>query len=242
MEQLKRSKTLSERAAEILRNAIINNEFMLGEPLSENLLAQTIGTSKAPIREALAQLKSEGLVNIIPQKGTFVFSLTLKELTELMEMRLILESAALRMSIEKSKNRLVQCLRIQLDGMETHLQSGDIDTYLKHDGNFHRCLFECCDNQYLRDAYSQISGQSAALRTRITRQPRHPSKTFREHTDILKYVEKGETGEAIEMLKTHFSSFMQFYQENIDNIAVSTVSSTRKLRQAALKKADLVRL
>lgn len=236
MEQLRRPKTLAERAVEILRNAIINNEFMLGEPLSENLLAKSIGTSKSPIREALAQLKIEGLVNIIPQKGTFVFTLTQKELTDLMEVRFILESAALRMAIEKSRDRLVQCLQTQLDGMETHLQSGDIDAYLKHDNDFHESLFICCDNQYLRDAYAQISGKSAALRTRITRQPRHPNKTFREHTDILKHVEKGEVEQALEMLKIHFSSFMQFYQENIDQIAVSTVSSTRKLRQVALEE------
>ena len=155
MEQLRRPKTLAERAVEILRNAIINNEFMLGEPLSENLLAKSIGTSKSPIREALAQLKTEGLVNIIPQKGTFVFTLTQKELTDLMEVRFILESAALRMAIETSKDRLVRCLKAQLAGMETHLQDGNIDAYLKHDNDFHESLFECCDNQYLREAYAR---------------------------------------------------------------------------------------
>lgn len=231
MEPLTRPKTLTERAVEMLRNAIINNEFMLGEPLSENLLSKSTGTSKSPIREALAQLKTEGLVNIIPQKGTFVFTLTVKELSDLTEMRFILESSALKMSFERDRDLLLKCLSHNLDGMEKNLKIGDIDNYLKYDGAFHECLFDCCDNQYLRDAYSQISGKSAALRTRITRQPRHPNKTFREHSDIVSHVAKEDINEAIKMLKIHFSSFEQFYRENIDKIAVATVSSTRKMRR-----------
>jgi len=232
MEQISRPKNLTERAVEILRNAIINNEFMLGEPLSENLLAKTIGTSKSPIREALAQLKIEGLVNIIPQKGTFVFTLTEKELAELIELRFILESAALRMAFTKARERLLNCLDHELQAMAKFLENGDIDSYLEHDGNFHKCLLDHCDNRYLGDAYAQISGKSAALRTRITRQPRHPQKTFREHTDILNNLKNNELDKAVEMLSTHFSSFMQFYRENLETIAVAKVFSTRKMRLA----------
>lgn len=230
MKVLKRPKTLTERAVEILRNSIINNKFMLGEPLSEKLLSESMGISKSPVREALAQLKAEGLVTIIPQKGTFVFTLTPKELSDLTQMRLILESAALRMSFEKHREDLIKSLRENLSAMQRYLHEDDLMNYLNHDTAFHLSLFEYCDNSYLREAYSQISGKSAALRVRISKQPRHPDKTFREHLQFVERLEKGDVEEAIRMLDVHFSSFEKYYRENIDAIAVSNASSTRKAR------------
>ena len=230
MKALKRSKTLTERAVEILRNSIIENIYMLGEPLSEKLLSESMGISKSPVREALAQLKVEGLVTIIPQKGTFVFTLTLKELSDLTRMRLILESAALRISFEKHREDLIRALRENLNAMQRYLIEDDLMNYLKHDTSFHVSLFDFCDNSYLRDAYSQISGKSAALRVRISKQPRHTDKTFQEHLKFVECIEQGNVEEAIKMLEVHFSSFEKYYLENFDTIAISNASSTRKAR------------
>lgn len=227
----KRSKTLSEQAAEILRDAIINNKFMLGEPLSEKLLSESMGISKSPVREALALLKAEGLVKILPQKGTFVFTLTPKELSDLTQMRLILESAALRLSFEKHREKLIRSLHDNLAAMQRYLREDDLMNYLDHDRAFHVSLFDFCDNAYLCDAYSHISGKTAALRVRISIQPRHPDKTYREHLKFLECLENDDVDEAIRMLEIHFSSFMQYYRDNIDVIAVSNASSTRKARR-----------
>jgi DNA-binding GntR family transcriptional regulator len=228
---LTRPKTLTERATEILRKSIINNEFMLGEPLSENLLSENMGISKSPVREALAQLKIEGLVNIIPQKGTFVFTLTLKELFDLTKMRLILESAALKMSYEKNKVGLIDALNLHLKEMKHFLDLNDIDNYLLHDASFHETFFSFCDNQYLIDFYNQISGKSAALRNRISKQPKHPNKTYKEHESIYRNISDGNIDDAIQMIAEHFSSFEQYYIDNIDKIAVSTATSTRNMRK-----------
>lgn len=231
MKPLSRPKNLTEQAVEVLRDAIVNDKFMLGEPLSENLLAKSMGISKSPIREALAQLKIEGLVNIIPQTGTFVFTLTEGELVDLIELRFILESSAMRLAFERSRKQLQECLQKKIQEMESHLAAGDIAAYLKSDYQFHRCLFYSCDNTYLCDAYRQISGKFSALSTRITRQPNHPQKTFREHSDIASHVLNGEIDQAVQKLDTHFSSFMEFYRDNLKKIEVSTVSSTRKKRR-----------
>lgn len=231
MKTLTRPKTLTERATEILRNSIINNEFMLGEPLSEKLLSENMGISKSPVREALAQLKIEGLVNIIPQKGTFVFTLTLKQLFDLTEMRYILESAALKMSYENNKTGLIDTLTLHLKQMKHYLDLDDLDNYLLHDASFHETFFTFCDNQYLTDAYNQISGKSSALRNRISKQPKHPNKTYKEHESIYRNISEGDIDEAVRMIGEHFSSFKQYYIDNIEKIAVSTASSTRMMRK-----------
>lgn len=231
MNQLKRSKTLTELAAERLRKAIIDNEYMLGEPLSESLLAESMGTSKTPVREALALLKIEGLVTIVPQKGTFVFTLTLEEVRDLVELRFVLESAALKMAYQRNREALKSLLGDIVDSMKNALKINDIEDYLCYDDRFHNCFFKLCNNRYLADAYLQISSKAAALRTRISFQPSHPKKTCSEHETIYRYLIDDQLEKALEELHLHFSSFEQFYASQSDEIVVSDVSSPRKNRQ-----------
>jgi len=232
MKELKRSKTLTELVAERLRNAIINNEFMLGEPLSESLLAKSMGTSKTPVREALAQLKNEGLVIILPQKGTFVFTLSLKEVNDLVELRFILESAALKLAYTRSRDALIESLGQTLVNMQNALGINDVSEYLRFDAIFHESFFVFCDNKYLFDAYVQISAKAAALRTRISHQPNHPQKTYREHEEIFYSIRKDDTEQAVNVLQLHFSSFEKFYVKYSHEIDVSDMSSTRKKLQS----------
>ncbi|WP_051689752.1 GntR family transcriptional regulator [Pelobacter seleniigenes] len=231
MKALKRTQSLTERAYATLRKAIINADFMLGEPLSETLLAASLGISKSPVREALAQLKAEGLVTIIPQKGTFVFTLTPKELIDLIQMRYILESAALRLAFERCHAELVGRLRQTLQAMQRHLEHDEQDLYLQLDAVFHDVPFELCANDYLRDAHQrQIAGKQAALRLRSARQPKHTEKTFAHHRRLVELLEQGGLEEALQLLAAHFSTSEKFYIDNLNKMAVSTASSTRKAR------------
>lgn len=231
MDQLKRSKTLTELAAERLRKAIIDNEYMLGEPLSESLLAESMGTSKTPVREALALLKIEGLVNIVPQKGTFVFTLSIEDVKKLIELRYILESAALKLAFERNRDLFKVTLGGIVLSMRNSLKINDLEKYLYNDAKFHSCFFDLCDNKYLADAYLQISTMSAALRTRISYQPSHPVKTCEEHETIYNYIVNDQLEKATVELHYHFSSFEKFYAEQSDEIVVSDVSSPRKNRK-----------
>ena len=98
---LRRAKTLTEQAADTIRARIIGGELPLGAPLSENQLASELGVSKTPIREALLQLKVEGLVSIQPQRGSFVFDMSPADIAELGELRETLELAALRLAMAR---------------------------------------------------------------------------------------------------------------------------------------------
>lgn len=236
MKPLKRRRTLTELAAERLRNAIIKNEYMFGEALSEKLLSESMGTSKTPIREALALLKKEGLVNIIPQSGTFVFVPSLKEVKELVELRLILESAALKCAYSRNRTLLLQSLEEALLNSKDALLVNDILEYSNLDGRFHETIFDFCDNRYLFDAFIQISGKSAALRTRISHQPNHINKTYSEHEQILTFLKNGDMEEAIQTLDRHFSSFEIYYEKYCVNMPIPNSSSTRKKTRQQNKK------
>lgn len=103
LKQIERPKSLSETAAQYIRRAITKGQFGLGQPISESALTASLGISKTPVREALAQLKMEGLVNIFPQKGTFVFTLSEKEVMDICELRYTLEGTALKLQLNATK-------------------------------------------------------------------------------------------------------------------------------------------
>ena len=95
MQRISRPPSLAETVLERLRSDIVRGALGLGELLSERVLAEKLGVSKTPVREALAQLRQEGLVRIVPQRGAFVFSLSASEVIAICEFRQTLEAAAL---------------------------------------------------------------------------------------------------------------------------------------------------
>ena len=97
MERISRPPSLAETVLDRLRADIVRGALGLGELLSERVLAEKLGVSKTPVREALAQLRQEGLVRIVPQRGAYVFSLSAPEVIAICEFRQTLEAAALRM-------------------------------------------------------------------------------------------------------------------------------------------------
>src|SRR5262245_59707869 len=107
---IERPASLAAIALEQLRTAIIEGTLPIGSAISESQLAASLGISKTPVREALAQLRMEGLVTIVPQSGTFAFTLSAVEVIEICELRQTLEAAALHLAIERNRPHLVDGL------------------------------------------------------------------------------------------------------------------------------------
>src|ERR1700761_4880345 len=102
---------LTQMAYEKILNAIVYGRLDLGEPLSENDLAKALEVSKAPIRQSLHELRLKGLVVVIPQSGSYVFSPTREEIEELCDFRLLLEQRALTVSMENAAPAMLRSLK-----------------------------------------------------------------------------------------------------------------------------------
>jgi len=111
IKQIPRPKSLTEIAVEHIRKAITKGDLGLGQPVSESALAASLGISKTPVREALAQLKIERLVKIFPQKGTFVFTMSEQEVINICELRYTVEGAALKLAIKRNQQAFLNELR-----------------------------------------------------------------------------------------------------------------------------------
>ena len=231
MKQLKRSKSLTEMALEGLREAIVSGQFKLGEPLSEIQLASSMGISKTPVREALAQLRIEGLVKIVPQSGTFVFTLSSREVVKMCELRSLLEMEALKLSFQLHQEEFIEALKVIVKKMAKAQKSGDTAEYLKLDTEFHEELFNHCDNQYIADAYSRIEGKIAALRTHLSSLPQHTQLSFEEHKEFVDALEQSNLEKAKQILDKHIGRSKETYAENIEDISVANSSSVKKRRK-----------
>ena len=203
IKQIARPKSLTEMAVEYLRTAITKGDLGLGQPISESTLAASLGISKTPVREALAQLKIEGLVKISPQKGTFVFTMSEQEVIDICEFRYLLESAALRLAITSNKQAFVKELKEVVNRMTQARKNKKENRYLDLDTDFHTIFFKHCGNQFMGDAYRLIAARVAAVRTHLAAVPHHTDKSYDEHIRMSQSIEVSRMEETLKILNEH---------------------------------------
>ena len=211
---LERPKSLRELALEHLRNSIIHGSLKMGQTLSERSISEELGVSKSPVREALAQLRDEGLVSIEPQKGARVFSLTETEVSQICDFRQAIETAAFQLALARDPNGLSEEMTRVVDQMEQARQASDEKTYLQLDTAFHHLIFKYAGNDYLTASYTRYVGKIAALRTHLAKLPQHTDLSFEEHRGIAAAVRKGDMDEIRRLLTEHIERSRQTYKSS----------------------------
>ena len=213
---LHRSKSLTEQAADEIRARIVFGDIELGASLSENTLAAELGVSKTPVREALLQLKSEGLVSIQPQRGSFVFDMSASEVVRLGELRETLELAAIRSAMKHDREGLAEELRAILANMRKALDRNDAAAYRKLDAEFHRAFFDNSGNVYLLASYLGIAFRIQALRSRLSADPMLNRSSYADHEKLCELVDKGKIEDAVKLLSSHVSGTTEDYAATLD--------------------------
>jgi DNA-binding GntR family transcriptional regulator len=203
-----------------------SRQLVVGTPAGRGVrdlrqLAEEFGISKTPIREAIFQLKNEGLVSVLPQRAASVFTLSAAEVIDLCEFRLVVESAALKMAMERSQDELVDALSDIVESMRDARSRSDVRTYLTLDTDFHTAFFEYCGNHHLRTTYDRFAGKIAALRTHLATRPMHTSLSFDEHVAIVGAVGGQNLDHAQEVLGAHIGRTRETYSEGIRDIATA---------------------
>jgi len=209
---IKRPKSLRELALEYLRKSIIDGTLKMGQILSERKISEELGVSKSPVREALAQLRDEGLINIEPQKGARVFSLSDDEVSQICDFRLAIEMAAFELALSRNNKALSEDMAQIVKRMITERSRGNEKAYLELDNTFHQIIFEHAGNDYLTASYTRFIGKIAALRTHLSKLPKHTDLSFEEHQDILIAVLKGDLSHIKSLLVKHIDRTRSAYK------------------------------
>lgn len=203
MRPIERPPSLVDAVAAQLRDLIVSGELALGQTLSERNLAAAFGVSKTPVREALAQLKTEGLVLIAAQRGATVFTLSGREVADICEWRQTLETVALKLAFERDRERLIEGLSQVVDRMHEARDKGQTRDYLAQDTAYHNVFFQCCGNRLFVETYDLMQAKIAALRTHLSVKPSHTDKSYSEHIELLDHLKKGDINAALACLNVH---------------------------------------
>ncbi len=192
-----------EKAYDYLYRAIVSYKLKPGFPIVEKDVSAALGTSRTPVREALKQLESEGLVRHIPGKGTFVSEVTLQDLEEIFYLREVLELAALDIAWDKVTHQELEKLeKLLLTLNENSSEEG----FYESDRALHDLIVRCSGNRRLKNILNTINAQIERLRRIAVFSPDRPEKSRQEHLVIIESLKQRDYQKAKVSLQAHIQN------------------------------------
>jgi DNA-binding GntR family transcriptional regulator len=200
-------KSLAQRVMLRLREAIIDGEFALGAAVSEEMVAQSFGVSRTPVREAMGLLQAQGLVVIRPQVGSFVFTPSAEDITALCSFRTVIEPKAAELAYARDREGTTAAIEAALDVMAKAFAAKDRIAYGRADTAIHEAFFAHCGNRYLDESYQLVSGRVAALRTNVSSPiDVETQASFDEHRTLVQLFSRGDLAAFSELMTTHINN------------------------------------
>ncbi|MBQ4649116.1 MAG: GntR family transcriptional regulator [Firmicutes bacterium] len=207
---LQNHRPLREIVYEELKRQILIGEIAPGTRMMEVELADDMGVSRTPVREAIRKLEKEGLVTIEPRRGAYASDISIKDIEDVLEVRQDLEGMAAALAAIKATDEQKEELRKVTEDYKTAVESGDVKEMIRHDEAFHKLIVRCSDNKTLIQLVSQV--QELALRFRyiyyddFTRFGSQPM----EHKEIIDAIISGDANKARHAADEHIMHLKKF--------------------------------
>ena len=198
-----------------LRQAILRGELKPGERLMEIQLANKLGVSRTPIREAIRKLELEGLVLMIPRRGAEVAEITEKSLRDVLEVRRALEELSVKLACARITEEQIEELKEAAKEFETHLKGGDITSYAEADVKFHDIIYHATDNQRLIALLYNLREQMYRYRVEYLKREEVHEKLLAEHQYIIEMLEQRNQEKAIEAVCKHIDNQVETVADTI---------------------------
>ncbi|WP_461028460.1 GntR family transcriptional regulator [Streptomyces sparsus] len=196
----------AERVYAYVKQAVLERHYAGGELLTEGELAEAVGVSRTPVREALLRLEVEGLIRLYPKKGALVLPVSAQEIGDVVETRLLVEEHAVRRAAPAPAG-LVDRLGELLDQQREQAAAADLARVAATDRCFHATIVRSAGNEILSRLYDQLRDRQ--LRMGVAVMHAHPdriAKNIAEHAEILAAIEAGDSEAAVEAVHRHVSS------------------------------------
>lgn len=189
-----------------LRQAILKGELQPGERLMEIKLAERLGVSRTPIREAIRKLELEGLVVMIPRKGAAVANITEKDTKDVLEVRRTLEMFAVEVACERITEEQLTELKKAAKAFEASKGSMDLIRIAETDMNFHEIIYEATHNERLVQMLNNLRENMYRYRIEYLKDPNYYDSLVREHQEILDAIEKRNKERAGICMRAHIDN------------------------------------
>lgn len=181
-------KPLRERVHDTLRGRIIDGIYQPGHRMVELELADQLGVSRAPVREALRALESEGFVTVVPRKGVVVSVLTARDVQELFDIREALDVLACRRAAERATPAELAELKAQVEAARSALKEQDFAKFGRANEAFHDKIIELAQNGHLARLVQPLQGRLHWL----LRQTDRPAELCEEHDALYRAIASGD--------------------------------------------------
>ena len=189
-----------------LRQEILTGELKPGERLMEIHLANKLGVSRTPIREAIRQLELEGLVIMVPRKGAQVASITEKSLTDVLEVRLALEKLAVELACKRISYEQKEILKEKMLEFEQLAGTDDASLIARADVAFHDAIFESTGNMRLGQMVNNLAEQMYRYRFEYIKDISGHEKLVSEHRLIYDAIIRADIEEATKQISVHIKN------------------------------------
>jgi DNA-binding GntR family transcriptional regulator len=196
------SLTLAAQGTGALRELILGGVLAPGDRINEVEISTALGISRAPLREAIRHLASEGLLTIVTHKGAFVPSYTIEDLQDIYEVRIALETHAIRLFVERHNADDLLVLRKMLDDASTEIEASGSLVYPNH-LDFHRALVQLAGNRHLIEMATSIDQKLQLARARSGHLPERAQEAFKEHRQILTSLTRWNSERAVDLMTRH---------------------------------------
>lgn len=198
--------SLKDKIYDSLKEAITSMNIYADDAelrLDERRLSEQLSISRTPVREALARLEQEGLVEIVARRGVYIVRKTKAEIMEMLTVWAALESMAARLITQNASDEEIASLRTLLTSYSTGQIKDHIDEYSEDNINFHQAILRLGGNQLICDTAEHLFIHMKSIRTRTIAEDDRAKRSIVDHLEIVKALEARNTELAEELVREH---------------------------------------
>jgi DNA-binding GntR family transcriptional regulator len=200
---IKTSSTIRRKIYHFLREQLLSGELQPHQHLIEAKIAQEIGTSRTPVREALHSLELEGLIKSIPRVGYVVKPISEQEVEEICEIRMAIEGIATRWAMEKAYKKLVEELEKNISLAEDKVSKGDVRAFVDMDARFHEIISKFSGSKRLLELSQTLRRHMLRYRIQSIYSVDNVLRAIEGHKEIVQAIKKRDMDEVIKAIRYH---------------------------------------
>ncbi|AOY75184.1 GntR family transcriptional regulator [Clostridium formicaceticum] len=208
-------KPLRELVFQHLREAILEGKLEPGRRLMEMQLAEELGVSRTPVREAIRKLELEGLVMMVPRKGAYVADVSVRDVMEVLEIRGALEGLAASLAAERMTDEQIEMLRATAQQFKEYHLEQDTQGMIEKDIEFHEIIFLATRNQKLYQVSQSLREQIYRFRVKYISEYSKSDQLVTEHDRILQAIAEREPEKAYIYGMEHIASLANHMMEQV---------------------------
>lgn len=205
--------SLRDRAYDALKTKIINCELRPGEVLTVASLAEDLGIGRTPVIQAVDRLVTDGLIEVMPRKGIVVSPISLNEIFDIIEVRILNECQAVRWAADKATEAEIEAMEANLQAMRRASQERNIERLIQLDREFHRLISAAAGNPVLSEILGNLHDRSVRFWFVSLRAPDHNARVCDQHACVVDAIRAHDPVAAEAAIREHIVAF----QHNITN-------------------------